>query len=126
MLYAVTVEPLNSVFFLSERPEEDRWEVQDGIELDISSIYAMGADRPEQVLCTSTSNPKHYILFKYQKDINLNEFRPTGKNFGGVFARSSWERFRKQLDSSMPFLDLPDDEPPGATEEAIRMIKRRD
>jgi hypothetical protein len=127
MMYAVTVEILNAVFFLSEPPGEGPWSVEEGILLDIPSNFGSwpeGSERPETILCTSTSDPKYYTLFKYRKDIDPEEFRPTGRNFGGIFCKPSWERFAKTLLASMPFLEIGDDEPLGATEAAISMIKR--
>lgn len=129
MLYAVTVEPLNSIFFFAERPEEGPWTIEEDVKLDIPSNYAEwpeGSERPSQILCTSTTDPKYYTLFKYQKDIDPEEFRPTGKNFGGVFSKSSWERFVKSLMAAMPTLMIDDnDEPPGATEATISALKRK-
>jgi hypothetical protein len=128
MMYAVTVEPLNSVCFLTERPEESRWEVQEGIQLDIAANYAdwpPGEDRPEQILCVSASGPRTYKLFKNLKDIDPKEFLPSGRNFGGLFSKASWERFVKSLEAALPTLEIADEaEPPGATEEAIGALKR--
>ena len=39
MLYAVTIEPLNTIFFVSERPDECEWEVQEGVSLDAAPLY---------------------------------------------------------------------------------------
>jgi hypothetical protein len=126
-MYAVTIEPLNAIVFLVERPESDRWEIQEGVELDIPANYAewpSGEERPEQVLCASTSNPKHYKVFKFSREIDRTEFRPTGKNFGGVYSRTAGERFVKALPAALALQAVPDDdEPPGATEEAIRAVK---
>lgn len=44
-----------------------------------------GAEMPQQVLAESESEPGHYRLFKYEREIRGSGFRPTGKNFGGVF-----------------------------------------
>jgi hypothetical protein len=127
MLYAVTIEPLNAIYFVSERPEADRWKVQEGVELDIPFNYDTwpeGAECPEQILCTSISEPNHYKIFKYRRDIDPTEFRPTGKHFGGVYSRTTWARFMKNLPTSLAVQDLPDTEPPGATDAAVAMIKR--
>ena len=40
MLYAVTIEPLNAIFFVSEHPVEDEWEIQQGVSLDVPANYA--------------------------------------------------------------------------------------
>jgi len=128
MLYAVTVEPLDAIFFLAERPEGVSWKVQEGVWLDIPSNYdtwADGSARPEQILCTTVSDPNHYKMFKYMKDIDPAEFRLTGRHFGGVYSKSSWERFVKNLPAALAVQDVPDREPPGATDEAVDAIKRR-
>jgi hypothetical protein len=71
--------------FLTERPSSGRWEVQDDVEIDIPpnfSDWPEGAAVPEQVLCVSTSDPKHFKIFKDSRDIDTSEFRKTGLNFG--------------------------------------------
>jgi hypothetical protein len=129
MLYAVTIEPLDAIFFLSERPQGDNWHVQEGIWLDVPSNYdtwPQGEKQPEQTLCVSTSDPHHYKVFKSDSDIDPTEFRPTGKHFGGVYSRSSWARFVKNLPAALAVLAVPDRERPGATDEAVAAIKARD
>jgi hypothetical protein len=64
-------------------------------------------------------------MFKYTRDIDLTEFQPTGKHFGGVYSRSTWARFMKNLPAALAIPDVPDTEPPGATDEAVNAIKRR-
>ncbi len=128
MLYAVTIEPLRAIYFLDTKPEENRWKVQEGVELDIPFNYDTwpdGEESPEQILCTSVENPLHYKLFKYRRDINPAEFQPTGKNFGGIYSRSTWARLTRSLAASTAVEDVPDTEPPGATDEAIALINRR-
>jgi hypothetical protein len=128
MLYAVTIEPLNSVAFLADRPEEgELWTIEEGIELDLPPFYfpwPEGTSRPEELLYVSTSNPKHYKLFKNRRGIDPAEFQEAGKRFGGVFSKSTWERFSKTLEAWKPFFEIPDDEPLGATGEAISALKR--
>jgi hypothetical protein len=127
MLYAVTVEPLNSVFFLSERPPESPWRVEEGVMLDIPSNYVYWPEDSQEarkILCTSISNPKSYKLFSRSRDIDPEEYRPTSFNFGGVFSPSSWERFLESLTSALPFLAIPNDERPAPTDAAISAFKR--
>ena len=129
MMYAVTIEPLDAIFFLSERPQEDNWQVQEGVDLDVPSNYDTwpeGEKQPEQVLCASISNPLTYKIFKYSKDIDPTEFRPTGKHFGGVYSRSSWGRFVRNLPAVLAVAGVPDRECSGATDEAVAAIKQRD
>ncbi len=35
MIYAVTIEPLDAVFFISEPPQGNNWQVQEGVWLDV-------------------------------------------------------------------------------------------
>ena len=110
MLYAVTIEPLDAIFFLSEPPQGDHWHVQEGVWLDVPSNYDTwpeGEQQPEQILCASTSNPRHYKLFKYRRDIDPAEFRPTAQHFGGVYSGSSWGRFVKSLPAASQWLLSP-------------------
>jgi hypothetical protein len=116
-MYAVTIEPLNSIFFLSGRPEGNEGEIQEDVDLDIPcNLYlgSDGADCSEQVLCRSVANEKHYKVFKNRKDIDPAQFQPTGKNFGGVYSRITWERFLKILPGALAIQAIPDDDPPGA------------
>jgi hypothetical protein len=127
MLYAVTVEPLNTICFVSERPDDNPWEVQEGVALDITLNFNIGPWDPEgsgHILCVSTSDPKYYKLFKNTRDIDPAQFRPAGRHFGGLFSKPSWERFAKHAPAFLAALDVSVEEPPGATEEAVAMIKR--
>jgi hypothetical protein len=127
MIYAVTIEPLNTTFFLAERPEGDRWTVQEGVSLDITSNYfewPEGVESHEQILCTSVSDPNHYKVIKYKKDIDPADYRPTGRNFGGVYSKATWERFLKSLPAALATQDVPDSEPPGATDKAVIAVKQ--
>jgi hypothetical protein len=125
-MYAVTIEPLRAIAFLSAPPEGSQWQVQEGVEIDIPSTYSDwpdGANPSKQVLCISTSDPKHYKLFKDQRDVDQTEFRDTGMNFGGVFSKTSWDRFATVLPGALAATAVDVDEPPGATDEAIRALK---
>ena len=135
-MYAVTIEPLRGVYFLDTLPdsvrdqaaEDDRWKVEEGVELDLPlnfGTWSEGAEPPEQVLCRSVSDPKSYKIFKYQRDIDPAEFHPTDKHFAGIFSRSSWDRLMKILPARLAHAEVPDTEPPGATEEAVAALKRR-
>jgi hypothetical protein len=125
-MYAVTIEPLNSVFFLTDDPGEGPWAVEGGAQLDIPSNYDLrpkGAPPPEQVVCVSTSDPKHFKIFKYSRDINPSEFRPTGKSFGGLLSKRTWQSFRDSLSKHLAFLNIPDDDPPVTLEPPLRAIQ---
>jgi hypothetical protein len=128
MLYAVTIEPLNATFFVSQRPDDNEWEVQEGVELEIPFNYdtwSEGAKPSEQILCISVSDPNHYKIFKYRQNVDPAEFKPTGKHFGGVYSKSTWTRFMSNLPGALAVHNVPDSEPPGATDEAVTLIKRR-
>ncbi len=135
-MYAVTIEPLRGVYFLDTLPDsvrdaaskDNRWKVQEGVKLDLppdDDTWPDGAECPEQVLCTSVSDPTCYKMFKYRKEIDLAKFKPTGKHFAGAYSSSSWERFMKNLPARLALEEVPDTEPPGATDEAVAAIKRR-
>ncbi len=128
MLYAVTIEPFNAIFFVCDRPEQDEWEFEEGVELEIPFNYESGRtgnEPAELVLCRFLSNPRHYRMFKNIKDVDLTEFEPTGKHFGGLYSRSTWSRFMKNLPAALAVHNVPDSEPAGATDEAIALIKQR-
>jgi hypothetical protein len=128
MLYAVIVEPFNAICFVSERPDDNPWEVQEGVGLDITSNFYKGpwdTEEARPILCVSTSDPKYYKLFKYKRDIDLTQFRPVERHFGGLFSKPSWERFAKHAPAAIATLDIEVDEPPGATEAAVAAIKQR-
>ncbi len=58
MLYAVNIEPFNATFFVSERPDDDEWEVQEGVELDLPFNYGTwphGAEPPR-------ADPLHFCI----------------------------------------------------------------
>jgi hypothetical protein len=38
MLYSVTIDPLNIICFVSDRPDDNEWEVQEGVELEMSPL----------------------------------------------------------------------------------------
>ncbi|HWE37417.1 MAG TPA: hypothetical protein VG406_12685 [Isosphaeraceae bacterium] len=45
--------------------------------------WPVGAARPEVVLCVARDNDKHYKIYKYNNEVELARYRPTGWNFGG-------------------------------------------
>lgn len=127
MLYAITIEPLNTMIFMYDRPDDSPWEVQEGVELDINPLF--GTWTPDlgplhQTLCISTSDPKHYKVFQHSKDIGIDEFRPTGRRFGGLFSKALWERYAKRAPSLIAVLCNGDDDPAGETEEVLATIER--
>jgi hypothetical protein len=122
MLYAVTVEPLNAVYFVSDRPDDNPWEVQEGVELEIDPLY--GTWTPDlgplhQTLCVSTSNPKYFRVFLHSRDPGIEEYRPTGRDFAGFFSKAAWERIAKSAPGIIRALCTGDDEPLRDAQEAV-------
>jgi hypothetical protein len=127
MLYAVTVEPFNVICFVTDRPDDNPWEVEEGVELDIYPLF--GTWTPDlgplhQTLCVSISDPKYFRVYLHSKDIGIKEFRPTGRDFGGLFSKASWERFAKTAPGIIAALCTDDDEPRGAAEEVLAAIEQ--
>ena len=115
-MYAVTLEPLNSVFFMSEDPGQGPWTVESGIDLDFPSNYDLwpeGSPMPDQVVCISTSDPKHFKVFKFSRNVDPDEYRLTGKVFGGIYSRRSWERFKTILAAQLRIASIHDEDESG-------------
>lgn len=128
MLCAITIEPLNTIIFMYDRPGDSPWEIEEGVELDINPLF--GTWTPDlgplhQTLCVSTSDPKYYKVFQHSKDIGIKEFRPTGRRFGGLFSKASWERYAKRAPSLIAVLCSGDDDSIGDAEEAVAAIEQR-
>jgi hypothetical protein len=122
MLYAVTIDQLNAIFFVSDRPDDNEWEVEEDVSLEIGPLY--GTWTPDlgplhQTLCVSTSDPKYFRVILHSKDIRHDGLRPTGRDFGGLFPKSAWERFAKAAPAGIALLAIGDDQPVGAMEEVI-------
>jgi hypothetical protein len=127
MLYAVTIEPLNVISFVYDRPDDNPWEVEEGVELDIYPLF--GTWTPDlgplrQTLCVSTTDPKYFRVFLHSKDIHRKDYRPTGRHFGGLFSIAAWERFAKTAPGMIAALCRDDDEPHAEAEEALATIER--
>jgi hypothetical protein len=61
---------------------------RDNVMLDPIESYDLwpaGDESPLQTLCESESKTGHYHVFQYERQIAGSGFRPTGKNFGGLF-----------------------------------------
>src|SRR5262245_46958831 len=127
MLYAVTIEPLNVIAFVYDPPGDHPWDVEEGVELDINPLF--GTWTPDlgplhQTLCVSTTDPKYYKVFQHSKDLRNKEFRPTGRRFGGVFSKATWERYVKRAPSLIAALCSEDEDPIGETREAVASIEQ--
>ena len=128
MLYAVTIEPLNAIYFVSDHPDECAWEVQEGVEFQLTPIF--GTWTPDlgplrQILCVSNSDPKYYRVLTNPRDRDLASLglRPTGRDFGGLFPKAAWERFAKRAPSALAILAIGDPEPAPAAEEVVTAMK---
>ena len=100
--------------------------IEEGVGLDIPSnleLRPSGEPGPEHVLCVSHSDPKHYKLFKFSRDIDPTEFKPTGKSFGGVFSKPAWEKFWKVLSTKESSDSNAEIDDPGSYEEAMRSLR---
>ena len=128
MSCAVKIPGVPAVFFLTDVPDDpDELEIEEGAWVEIVSNYALwsgDAEVPRQFLCQSTADPKHYKMFKNTRDINPEEFAPTNLTFGGTFSKTSWNHY---VQKAVPFIKsfhaIPDTDPPGAMEEAMRHIR---
>ena len=87
-------------FIADECPSErEGLIVEEGAWIDVApniSLWPEGARRPEQVLCQSVSDLKHYKLFKYRNEIP-QDYCETGLNFGGTFSKVTWEKFDERV-----------------------------
>ena len=100
---SVNIPGTNSLYFLTEIPRDRKeLDIKLGDWIDIPpNVHAWpeGTKAPEQVLCRSKEDPKHYKLFKYRREIEGSDWEDTGMNFGGTFSAGSWEAFARSLAS---------------------------
>ena len=85
-----------------------------GFLLDAAPLY--GTWTPErapfkQILCVSCSDPKYDKLFRNRRDVNADQFQPTGRHYGSLFSKPSWERFAAEAPAAFAILEIPDEEP---------------
>jgi hypothetical protein len=127
MGYAVKIPIMYTIFFMEDRPEErEDMEIEEGARVEVPpNLYRRpdGSEAPEVLLCRSTTDPKHYRVFHDRKDVDPSEFTPTGMTYGGFYTRPMWERFSEAWPEFKSFYTLPDTDPPGAMEEAMRLIR---
>jgi hypothetical protein len=127
MLYAITIEPLNAVYFVTDRPDDNPWEVLEGVELDVNPLF--GTWTPDrgplhQTLCVSTSDPQYFKVFQHAEDIGVKGFRPTGRRFGGLYSKATWERIMRHAPGIIAALCIEDDEPSADIEQAFATIEQ--
>jgi hypothetical protein len=127
MLYAVTIGPLDVTCFVNDRPDDNPWEVAEGVELEVDPLFGTWTPdlRPfHQTLCVSTTDPEYFRVSLHSKDIGLKEYRPTGRNFGGVLPKATWEPMAKTAPGLIKALCTGDDDPIGDTQEPVAAIER--
>ena len=124
-MYAVTIPLLNAVFFVTKPPGDIPGDVQDNVEVDIPSylyLWSTDAERPEQVLCVRNTNPRHYKIYKFLRDVDVEKHTPTGKNFGGIYSGETWARFLELLPRELELAAIPDNDPQETPDEALRAL----
>ena len=111
---SVVIPGLKALYFLTELPRDPKGlEIDRGAWIDIpSNVHAWpeGVKQPEQVLCRSSEDPKHYKLYKYRREIEGTDWEDTGLLFGGTFTAESWDRFAKRMASILAIHALADEE----------------
>jgi hypothetical protein len=101
MLYAVTGHLIDEVFFLTFRPNDSRLEILDDVTLETPGIlelasWPQGTERPRPILCRSTTNHKHFRVFKYERDARPAGFLPYEKRLNErVRTEAQWEAFAR-------------------------------
>jgi hypothetical protein len=102
MLHAVSMKPANTTVFLTDRPDylPPGWELVEDVQLSVEpnlSLWPEGADRPQARLCISIDDPKDFRVFKYEREIDRSQFKPTGLSYGGVYGypSQSWDLLLK-------------------------------
>ncbi len=135
MTHVVTIPAINTSFFVADVPGESLpplkgqpgWEIEEGAWIEVVpnlGEWPQGTEAPQTTLCRSLSNPQHYKVFNRPADADPTEFRATGMNFGGPYSRRGWDRFtREGLVALLKFYEIPDTDPPGAMDEAMRLIR---
>ena len=111
---SVRIPGMNSLFFLTGFPREPKGlEIKVGDWIDVPpnvNAWPEGVMAPEQILCRSKDDPKHYKIFKYRREVDGEEWEETGLNFGGTFTAESWESFARSLASLNAIHAAPDGE----------------
>ena len=134
MDFAILMQPGNAmVFFRNGQPDPaevpPKWKLLEGATLDPDSYLGLGewpegTESPEQPLCVSIKDPKIYKIYKYNKEIDLSNFCPTGINYGGcyVYTKEFWAKFLDYRDTLLADLSVPDNDPPEAMDEILREL----
>lgn len=87
---------------------------------DDISDWPRGAERPQNVLAVARDNPRHFVAFKYQRQMDLARYEPAGMSYVVV---ASWEGFLKALRPLDKISRITDEsDRPGLEEEIMRDI----
>jgi hypothetical protein len=96
MSCAVKVPGMNSVYFLTEPPDDrEDFEIEEGAWVEVPMnhhLWTEDSPRPDPVLCQSREDRQHYKIFKYRDQVEEEVWEETGLNFGGTFSRTTWKR----------------------------------
>ena len=106
MICAVRVPALHAICFVMGEPAtKPGWTVEREAWVEVPTnvnAWPIDAPRPDQVLCRSVGDKKHYKIFKYRDEVEPGEWDVTGLNFGGTFSMTSWEQFARTLPEAGP------------------------
>ncbi len=86
-MIAINIGSRNSIIFANDVADEVTDLVQKNVRLDPIpddiNDWPDGDERPQCILGQSESDPCHYHLFKFEREIRGSGFKPTAKNFAG-------------------------------------------
>lgn len=108
MVHAVRVPAgsYDTIYFVMGEPfVRSGWTVEPGAWLEVPvtvNEWPINHPRPDQVLCRSIEDDKHYKIFKYRDEVDPGEWFDVSLIFGGTFSPDSWRRFAEQLPSIRP------------------------
>ena len=131
----VTIPEIQTTFFVVDLLGESLPAIEDAqdcqveygawveIPKDVSFYPEDGIEAPAE-LRRSIDDPKHYKVLNPDRNGAMHKFAPTGTRFGGTWSADAWTRFAQK---GLPFLlrsgRLPDTDPPGAMEAAMRYLR---
>lgn len=119
---------VDTIYELEETPaDREGLEIEEGAWVEVPSDRSdrpAGIDRLlQRTLGRSTTDPKHYKLFEHPGEVEPAGFEPTGMIYSGRYSPSAWERFARAIPSIKAFHAMPDDDPPGAVDQALRYLR---
>jgi hypothetical protein len=133
MRCVVRIPWMYTILALAEAPggrddlEREGLEIEEGAWVEVPPDVAdwpTDYDRlAERTLGRCRAEPRHYKLFRHPDEADRAGFDSTGMVFGGVYTPAMWRRFAEALPEIKAFHEIPDDDPPGAYEEALRYLR---